>query len=714
MKLNLSLQMFIATFLGIGLGLFLGDFCSIFSPLSKAYVMILKITAVPYLIVAIIRGIGQLLPKESVSLLKKALFTIAVIWLVNFFMIFLTTSSFPKAQGSRISSYNPREPAGINFADLLIPENIFSDLANNVVPSIVVFSLLIGLALMQYTSKANILTSLEHIQSLLSKLTTWISKITPLGTFFIIANQFGTMDLSTVKQVSTYIILYISCLALVSFWVIPHLIATLTNLSYRDWLKTLGPILLLAYTTNFVIVCIPFLITAIQNLLKNRYQEDSAKSTGELQSVVSLVFNIPLASLFISIFVIFLTVMYKAPLDVSGFFKLFLTTFLTSLGAVGIGSWLNCLSFLLDSFMLPQDSTNLFLTSIPFTSGFQSMVSISEISFIALIVLLVSLKKLHFRSLSLIKGLLITFVPTALFFQTVKYLNFLPPIESRSKSIYDLSIASNVPTSISEPQKNSTQNQSTLERIKQSKTLKVGITAKQAPFAFKNSHGELVGFDIAFAHQLAYDLDCRLELIPLNYNDISNQVNMGMFDIGMSAISMNESRIQNSFFSKPYIKSPIIFVLSEPNKKKYKNSAYIFGDTSLKIAAVKGTSFEELLPKLFPYHQHILLEKYDMFDKNKEADVLIWEEYEAIAWILKHRMFRIMFPSPAIGQDTLCYILKQDDTQFLEFINNWLILKENEGFFKHQFDLWIQGKTDVIDVKERRWSVVRNVLKWVD
>ena len=81
---------------------------------------------------------------------------------------------------------------------------------------------------------------------------------------------------------------------------------------------------------------------------------------------------------------------------------------------------------------------------------------------------------------------------------------------------------------------------------------------------------------------------------------------------------------------------------------------------------------------------------------------------------MKHRNFRIMFPSPAIGQDTLCYIVKQGDNEFLEFLNNWMILKHDEGFYNHQFNLWIKGKTDSIDVRARRWSIIRNVFHIAD
>lgn len=711
MKFNLSLKMFLATFLGIGVGVFLGDYCNIFAPITKSYIMILKITAVPYLIVAIMRGVGQLLPDQSISLFKKSIFIIFGMWAVNLLMIFLTGSLFPISKGSRISSYNPTEPVGIDFTELLIPDNIFYDLANNIVPSIVVFSLVIGIALMHNPAKHSILNGLGHIQSLLTKVTSWIAQITPYGTFFIIAKQFGTIDLSTIKQVSTYIILYITCLALVTFWIIPQLISTFTLISYKKWIKALGPVLLLAYTTNFVIVCLPFLITTLEKMTKEDYHIEDKKVLGEIQGLVSLIFNLPLGSLFITIFLIFLSVMFKAPFDIFAYSKLFLTTFLTSLGAVGIGSWINCISFLLSSFLLPQDSINLFLTSLPFTSGFQSMVSISEIGIIAFIVTLLGAKAIHIKWFKFSKGLALCFAPILLFFQMGHLYNPFPPIESKTKSIFDLSIASSVPVAVLDKgQANPISD--TLTSIKNSKVLKVGFISKHAPFSFKNSYGELVGFDIAFAHQLAYDLGCELQFVPLNYEKIASELNSGLYDIGMSCVSLSESRIQNIYFSTPYISSEVILVMTEELKNKLKNSHQILIDTSLKIAAVKGTSYADLLPKLFPDHPHVLVDSENSFASKKQADILLWAEHEAAAWVLKHRNYRIMLPTPAFGQDTKCYVLRQGDNEFLQYINNWLILKKEEGFFQHQRNLWIDGKTDAIEIKHRRWSVIKDIFQW--
>ena len=138
--MSLAVQMAVATALGILTGFFFGDLCSFFAPYGSAYIMLLKATAIPYLIVAIIHGVAQLTPFQAKLIIKKGIMFIGIAWSINIAMIYLVYGTFPKAESTQ-SGYISTETSSINFAELLIPENIFYDLANNIVPAIVIFSI---------------------------------------------------------------------------------------------------------------------------------------------------------------------------------------------------------------------------------------------------------------------------------------------------------------------------------------------------------------------------------------------------------------------------------------------------------------------------------------------------------------------------------------------------------------------------------------------
>jgi proton glutamate symport protein len=712
-KTSLALQMAIATVLGVFFGLFLGEMNAVFAPWASAYVMVLKITTIPYLVGALIHGIGQLSSTQAKQIMKKGALFIGLAWSINIAMIYLMTFLFPQAQKSSISGYFSREIASLNFAELLIPENIFYSLSNNIIPSVVIFSLLLGIALMHMKEKTSTMSMLQTGVDALMRVTSWISRIAPLGTFIIIANQVGTIQFEAMKQVSTYIILYIIITCLTALWIFPRLTGMLTNLSALRWLKELLPILLLAYTTNVVIVCLPFIINLIQRETAELDPRDE-KAQNQIQGTVSIIFNLPLGSLFITVFVLFASVFYNTPLNFSHHIQLFVTTLLTGLGAVGLGSWINTLSFLIDSLGMSLSAINLYLTTLPFTSGFQAMTSAMEISTLSLFITLACRKRLSLNLSKIVKSCLITLVPILLLVIGIKVTNPLPIIQNPAKSIAELEIPTYVKTSIytSAPAPRSNGKEDTLDRILRTKTLRVGYNPHTAPFCFYNKARQLVGYDMAFAFALAEALDCSIEFIPMNYGRLSEEIQNNLYDIGMSAITITDARLRSLVFAEPYLEAKIVFVLGSGNRKIYSSIEAINNNPDVRIIVFKGSSFESFARCYFPNKEIISITDYETFKTTYADDLLLWEEQEAISWVMRHRGFTLFIPNPSIGVDTLGYAIRPNSERFLNYLNQWLRLKKNEGFTKSQYDLWVLGQTESATKAEPRWSIIRDVLHW--
>lgn len=713
-KISLAFQMAIATVFGILFGLFLGDLCDVFASYASAYIKLLKVTAIPYLIVAIIHGVGQLSSSQGKLIVKRGIFFISLAWSINILMIYTVSNLFPRSSGSQLSGYISSDTPHLNFAELLIPDNIFYDLTNNIVPAIVIFSLLIGIALIHLKEKEVIMNGLQNLVSALTRITAWIARITPIGTFLIIANQVGTIQLSTVKQVSTYVILYLLGTCSIVFWVFPRLTSMLTSIPAYKWLQQTLPILVLAYTTNVVIVCLPYII----ELLKKEtaiIDPTDEKAQTQIQGTVSVVFNLPLGALFITLFVFFVSIFYGLPLGFSSQVELFITTFLTNLGSVGLGSWINSLTFILDSLGLPINAINLYLTTLPFTSGFQSMLSAMQITSLSLFITLSCRNMLLFKWKRIVGKTLSTLFPMVLVFFALKSFNPLPTIKNEAKSIYELTITSTIPVKVHKniPLANFFEGD-TFDHILATKTLRVGYYPHAAPFCFYNVTNDLVGYDIAFAYELAYDLGCKLELIPLNYNNVISDIQEKKYDIAMSGLTMNEKRLRNLSFTKSYLDARLILITEEKMRKRFSSTEKIINNSDLKIAVLKGSSYEQLAHELFPSDKIIYLDHFEEFTLKGKKTALLWEEQQALAWILKHRNYRIVIPNPAIGIDTLGYAINPDSPKFLNYLNQWLELKTNQGFTENQYNLWIKGKTEIAAPQEKRWSIIRDVLHWIN
>lgn len=713
-RLSLAFQMAIAIMFGIFVGLFLGDICGAFAPLGASYIMILKITTIPYLICAVIHGVGKLAASSAKTILLKGAIFIAGTWAINMLMIYLAVLLFPKSAGIPFATYSATQPTTPNFAELLIPENIFYSLSNNIVPAIVIFGLILGIALMHLKEKQTFMSILETMVDALTRITSWISRITPIGTFLIIAQQVGTMQLTTVKQVSTYLILYIFAILIIVFWIFPRLTSMLTQIPAGRWIKDLSPILILAYTTTVVIVTLPFIIELVKRETESFYHKDG-RIKDQIQGIVTVTFNMPLGSLFLSIFVFFVAAFYHFPLSLASQIQLFLTNFLTSLGAVGIGSWINSLNFILDSLGLPLDAIDLYLITVPFTAGFQSMVSVMEISCLALFIALACHNLISFRWHKIIKSAVVTAAPIFLLVLGLKAFNPFPAIYNPTRSICDVNVSSNIKVTLYTDQ-NLPDGRSgdVFERVMSSKTLRVGYNTHSTPFCFYNSYQHVVGYDIAFAYALAHDLGCNLELIPMTYGSVAEELELGLYDIGMSGISVTENRLKSICFSQSYLESRIVFVMKKKLSKKLTSAEAILEDDDVPVVVLKGTAYESLAFSLFPKSRIVSVEDYADFPKQYSNGVLIRGEPQAISWSLRYPHYTIVAPDPPIGMDTLAYAVKPDEDRFLCFLNQWLMLKRQNGLTQDQYDLWVLGKTENIIPQKRRWSIIQDVLHWTD
>jgi len=714
-KMSLTKQMAIATALGIFAGLFFGELCAVLAPYASAYVMILKMTAIPYVAFAILHGIGQLTSHTAKEILKKGIFFILLAWCINIAMIYFVNFLFPVSpHSSPYGSWSTKPAGSVDFAELLIPENIFYDLANNIVPPIVIFSLLIGIALMHMKEKHVMMSILDIIVSALSKLTSWIARITPIGTFLIMANQVGTTQFTTIQQVITYITLYVFGTCLVIFWIFPRIVSMLTDIKALSWIKDLAPILLLGYTTNVVIVCIPYMIELIKQKLFTFVQKND-KAEGEIQGIVSILFNLPLGSLFISIFILFISYFYSHPFSVLGHVQQLTLVFLTGLGSIGLGSLINNLTFILDSLNLPVDSVNLFLTTIPFTAGFQTMVSVMEISSLALLITFSTHHLIHFKIHRFLHRLIMTAAFLIVIFFGLKIYNFLPEIRNTSKTICEFQISTSALSKLYyDGERIGSRPESSLDifaRIKESKILRVGYNSNAIPFSFFNDQEKLVGYDTAFAYKLAENLGCEVEFVPLNYAGLKEELDLELYDIAMSAITINEQRLKDIAFTDPYLESPIVIV--GPKKKSdYKTFEELQEVANLKIAVLKGSAFVAVAKTLFPHAEIILLSNYEEYASKDGTSYLLWSEEGAISWLIRHRQFTILPFGKTLGIMAFGYAIKQNALQWQSYLNQWLKLKKEEGFTEKQYNKWFLGKPYEEKKPLPRWSILRNIFHW--
>ena len=119
--------------------------------------------------------------------------------------------TFPAVQNASFfsSSLVERRPA-FNFIDLYIPANPFNSLANNVVPAVVLFSLVLGIAVVGVARRERLLDVLQVARDAISAATRLVTRLTPYGLFAIAANAAGTLSLEQLGRLQIYLVAYVA------------------------------------------------------------------------------------------------------------------------------------------------------------------------------------------------------------------------------------------------------------------------------------------------------------------------------------------------------------------------------------------------------------------------------------------------------------------------------------------------------------------------
>ena len=82
------------------------------------------------------------------------------------------------------------------------------------------------------------------------------------------------------------------------------------------------------------------------------------------------------------------------------------------------------------------------------------------------------------------------------------------------------------------------------------------------------------------------------------------------------------------------------------------------------------------------------------------------------AWSLLYPSFTVAIPNPDRLNAPVALAVARGDTELRAFLDTWLLLKREDGTLDQLREHWILGRND--GRRGPRWSVIRDVLHWVE
>ncbi len=356
---SLATQILLGLLIGIAFGVFLGEYCSGLKVWGQAFVDLLQMTVLPYVVVAIILQLGRLSWTELRRLAVAGGSVLLVLWAIGALVVVLFPQALPAWKtGSFYSTALVELPKSPSLLDQIITPNPFNALANGVIPSVVLFSIMVGLALSSLQNKTSILSLLESADRVLRSVTGAIVKLTPLGIFAISASTAGTIQIDELSRLQGYLILQVAATVILVFWLVPIVISLATPLSYGEVVRSSQAIIITAFATGKVLIVIPLVIETARELLE-RQSIGTEKSAETVEAIVPLAYPFPhLGRILALLFVPFAAWFVGQPMSIGEYPRFVATGYLSMFGSTVVG-----VPYLLDAQQLPADLFQLFLAS---------------------------------------------------------------------------------------------------------------------------------------------------------------------------------------------------------------------------------------------------------------------------------------------------------------------------------------------------------------
>jgi Na+/H+-dicarboxylate symporter/ABC-type amino acid transport substrate-binding protein len=721
-RIGIASQVFIGLGLGVLVGLFFGERVAFLKLGGDAFIALLQITVLPYVVVALIGSLGRLTPGQAKALGLKAGTVLLVLWGICLVLVLLTPLAFPDWPSASFFSVSQVEAAKpVDFISLYIPANFFRALSDSIVPATVVFAILFGVALIGVARKQALLDLLDVVGATLISITAFVGRLAPYGVFAITASAAGTIDVSDLERLQVYLAIYIAMSLLLSFWVIPGLISALTPVSHGAILRAFRGPLVTAFATGSVLIVLPVLAADSKELLARTTPASGAAAETAASSVDILIpaaYPFPtLGGLLALMFVLFGGWYVGAEVSVADYPTLCVAGLASLFGGTVLA-----LPFLFDLLRLPADLFQVFVTVDVIASRFGTLLAALHILAIALIGTYALQGRLSLRVLPMARFALVTVALTAGLLIAIRAFFTFVDVEPYTKGqlLANLHLLENPqPNTVYRKPPDNLPNAAAgadgFSDFRQRGVLRVCYVPSDYPSSYFNAAGELVGFDIEVAHRFARYFDVAIEFMPVgSIPDAANRISSGYCDVFMSLIPITPQRTTQFAMTAPVRNSPVGLIVRDHRRDRFRTWHGVDALDRLRIGILVDPSSQADLARLVPRAVEVPITTKADFEQilaqgAPDLDAIVMAAEEAAAWTIRYPAFTAVTPTPP-RLLPFGYAVARGNNDMLLLLDTWLLNAKSDGTIDELYKYWMLG--EIKRTQPPRWSVIRDVLGW--
>ena len=224
----------------------------------------------------------------------------------------------------------------------------------------------------------------------------------------------------------------------------------------------------------------------------------------------------------------------------------------------------------------------------------------------------------------------------------------------------------------------------TLDEIKSSGTINIGVFSDKSPFGYVDENGEYQGYDVYFGNRIGQDLGVKINYVSTEAANRIEYLQTGKVDIILANFTVTPERAQEVDFALPYMN--VALGVISPENAVITSLDQIGTDDQ--VIVISGTTAETYLEKNNP---KIKLQKYDAYAEAKTAfengNGVAWanDNTEVIAFSIENPGYTVGIPSLG-SADTIAPAVTKGNTTLLNWLHDEIKALGNENFFHADYE----------------------------
>lgn len=223
----------------------------------------------------------------------------------------------------------------------------------------------------------------------------------------------------------------------------------------------------------------------------------------------------------------------------------------------------------------------------------------------------------------------------------------------------------------------------TLDQIKESGTINIGVFSDKNPFGYVDENGEYQGYDVYFARRLGEDLGVEINFVSTEAANRIEYLQTGKVDVILANFTVTPERAEEVDFALPYMNVALGVVSPDSNVI----TSLDRWNADDQMIVISGTTAETYLTQNYP---DIPLQKYDSYATAKSAmenGGVAWanDNTEVIAFASQNPGYTVGIPSLG-SQDTIAPAVSKGNETLLNAINDEIKALGKENFFHADYE----------------------------